>query len=173
MARGMELAAVGVRILGAVAPAHRGPRAVVGARAGRQALRQGPAGASLPAGTGSAIVSSLVARGAGPRPRERLTGMGREDDIDRLYGLPLAEFTAARNALAKELGGDEGKRVTALRKPSAAAGALNQAVRREPKLLRAFLEAADALREAHEALIGGGEREALDEATRRERAAAG
>jgi hypothetical protein len=99
--------------------------------------------------------------------------MGLEDDIDRLYGLPLAEFTAARNALAKELGGDEGKRVKALRKPSAAAGALNQAVRREPKLLRAFLEAADALRESHEALIGGGEREALDDATRRERAAAG
>ncbi len=30
--------------------------------------------------------------------------MALDDDIDRLYELPLGEFTAARNALAKELG---------------------------------------------------------------------
>src|SRR3954451_6400970 len=98
--------------------------------------------------------------------------MANDEDIDRLYALPLGEFTAARNALAKELGGEEGKRVKGLRKPSAAAWALNQAVRREPKLLKEFLEAGAELRKAHEALMGGGDRAAVDEATRRERAAA-
>src|SRR3954471_5284623 len=99
--------------------------------------------------------------------------MGNDEDIDRLYALPLSEFTAARNTVAKELGGEEGKRVKALRKPSAAAWALNQAVRSRPELLNEFLESATALREAHEALLDGGERDALEEATRRERAAAG
>src|SRR3954465_15890063 len=98
--------------------------------------------------------------------------MPSDEDIDRLYELPLAEFTAARNALAKELGGEEGKRVKALRKPSAAAWALNQAVRRTPGVLDEFLGAAEELRQAHEALLGGGDREAVDRATRRERAAA-
>jgi hypothetical protein len=101
-----------------------------------------------------------------------LTGMGAEDDIDHLYELPLEEFTSARNALAKDLGGEEGKRVKALRKPSAAAWALNQAARRSPAILDEFLGAAEELRQAHEALLGGGDREAVDAATRRERAAA-
>ena len=45
--------------------------------------------------------------------------------IDRLYQLPLDEFTAARNALAKELG-KEGAPVKTLAKPPAAAWAINQ-----------------------------------------------
>jgi hypothetical protein len=98
--------------------------------------------------------------------------MPSEEDIDRLYQLPLEEFTAARNALAKELGGEKGKRVKGLRKPSAAAWALNQAVRREPKLVKEFLEAGGDLRQAHGALMAGGQRQAVDQATRRERAAA-
>jgi hypothetical protein len=98
--------------------------------------------------------------------------MDVDREIDRLYELPLAEFTAARNALAKELTGDERERVKKLRKPSAAAWALNQAVRRSPEGLEEFLAAGDELRGAHEALLGGGERQAVEEATRRERAAA-
>src|SRR4051794_41911269 len=77
-------------------------------------------------------------------PRQRPDnpgGMASDEDIDRLYGLPLAEFTAARNALAKELGGEEGKGVKALRKPSAAAWALNQAVREAPDKLAEVLTA--------------------------------
>lgn len=98
--------------------------------------------------------------------------MARDDEIDRLYDLPLGEFTAARNALAKELSGEERERVKGLRKPSAAAWALNQAVRSSPELLKEFLAAGEQLREAHEALLAGGERQPVDEATRRERAAA-
>src|SRR4051794_41928643 len=99
--------------------------------------------------------------------------MGRDDDIDRLYELPLSEFTAARNALAKELGGEQGKRVKALRKPSVAAWALNQAVRGAPDKLREFLSAGEGLREAYEALMGGGGRKPPGGATPRGRAAAG
>ena len=102
--------------------------------------------------------------------------MAADERIDDLYGLPLDEFTAARNALAKELRASDreaAERVKALRKPSAAAWALNQAVRRDPARLKEFLDAAGELREAHEALLGGGDRQALETATARERQAAG
>jgi hypothetical protein len=49
-----------------------------------------------------------------------------EEAIDRLYALPLDEFVAARNELAKQLGGDDRKTIRALSKPSAVAWALNQ-----------------------------------------------
>src|SRR6266850_7664125 len=56
-----------------------------------------------------------------------------EDDVDALYGLPLAEFTAARNTLAARLKkagrgdmGGEADFVKALVKPSISAWAVNQ-----------------------------------------------
>ncbi|MDX6610842.1 MAG: hypothetical protein QOD75_28 [Blastocatellia bacterium] len=53
-----------------------------------------------------------------------------ETDLDALFGLPLAEFTGARNALAARLKkagrGDEAVRVKALAKPSVSAWAVNQ-----------------------------------------------
>src|SRR3954467_10630494 len=102
--------------------------------------------------------------------------MAEDGRIDELYDLPLDEFTAARNELAKELRSsdrEEAERVKGLRKPSAAAWALNQAVRRDPGPLEEFLAAAGELRAAHEALLAGGERAPLEAATRREREAAG
>lgn len=55
---------------------------------------------------------------------------GPENDLDALFRLPVAEFTAARNALAVQLkkGGlrDESDRVRALLKPSISAWAVNQ-----------------------------------------------
>ena len=55
---------------------------------------------------------------------------GPENDLDALFRLPVAEFTAARNALAVQLkkGGrrDESDRVKALLKPSITAWAVNQ-----------------------------------------------
>src|SRR4051812_9999937 len=102
--------------------------------------------------------------------------MAEDERIDGLYDLPLDEFTAARNSLAKELRAsdrDEAERVKGLRKPSAAAWALNQAVRRDPSRLNEFLEAARELREAYEGLLAGGDREALEAAMARERQAAG
>lgn len=68
---------------------------------------------------------------------------------DDLYGLPLEEFTGARNALAKERPEAKG-----LRKPTLAAWAVNQLARRHRRELDAFLEAAGALREAQ---LGGGD----------------
>ena len=75
--------------------------------------------------------------------------MDVEEAIDRLYSLPLDEFTAARNAAAKELEGDDAKRVKALRKPTLSAWAVNQAVRAEPGLVEALLGAGGELRQAH------------------------
>ena len=46
-------------------------------------------------------------------------------EIDRLYQLPLDEFTDARNALAKAAG-KNGAKVRGLRKPPVAAWAINQ-----------------------------------------------
>ena len=80
--------------------------------------------------------------------------------IDALYGEPLDTFTAARNALAKELtqAGDRdgAAAVKALRKPSIAAWALNQLARTRPTDVERLLAAGEALRHAqHEALEGG------------------
>lgn len=67
---------------------------------------------------------------------------------DDLYGLPLEEFTAARDALAKQRPEAKG-----LRKPSSAAYAVNQLARRHPGELDSFLAAAAQLR--HAQLRGG------------------
>ena len=56
-----------------------------------------------------------------------------EDEVDRLYGLPLEEFTPARNELAKRLRKDgrkaEAARVGELAKPSLALWTVNQLAR--------------------------------------------
>jgi hypothetical protein len=93
----------------------------------------------------------------------------------RLYGLPLAEFTPARNALAKELRA-EGDReaaeaVRALRKPSRAAWAVNQLVRAEPELVEALLGAGGELRQAHRQAASGRGAEQLRGAADAERSA--
>ena len=95
---------------------------------------------------------------------------------DDLYGLPLSEFTPARNALAKELaregGKDEAKRIKALRKPNVPAWLVNQVTRRSPKESKALLRAGERLRKAQEkALAGGAGRDALERAIAAERAA--
>ena len=86
-----------------------------------------------------------------------------------LYGLPLEEFTRARDALAKELraGGDKegAAEVKRLRKPSVAAWALNQAARRHGPEVRRLLEAGAASREAQEEALTG-DAGPLREATR-------
>ena len=109
--------------------------------------------------------------------------MDVEEEIDRLYSLPLDEFTPARNALAKELGGEEAGRVKALRKPTLSAWAVNQAVRAAPGLLEALLGAGGELRQAHRQATRGtpgqlraaaeAEREAVDALAAAARKAAG
>jgi hypothetical protein len=72
--------------------------------------------------------------------------------IDALYGLPLEEFVAARNELAKALKregkADASKQVAKLRKPSAVAAAVNRAARRMPRLVESLIAADEALRAA-------------------------
>jgi hypothetical protein len=97
-------------------------------------------------------------------------------EIDRLYGLPLDEFVAGREALAKRLRAagerEAAGQVKALRKPTAGAWALNQAVRRRRRETDELLEAGERLRAAHAALLGGGGRDQLRAAMERERALA-
>lgn len=92
-----------------------------------------------------------------------------------LYGLPLDEFTKARNTLARELtrGGekDEAARVKALRKPSQPAWIVNQLTRRRKREAKALLRAGDRLRSAQEKTLGGGGRAALEKAVAAERRA--
>jgi hypothetical protein len=97
-------------------------------------------------------------------------------EADDLYGLALDEFVPARDALAKRLRADgrrdEADEVGALRKPSVAAWAANQAVRTQPRAARELWAAGDELRRAHAAIVGGkGDGGTLREATARQRAA--
>jgi len=83
--------------------------------------------------------------------------------VDPLYDLPVAEFVAARNALAKDLkaAGDKAgsAEVTKLRRPTATAWALNQVARHQPDVLVAALTAKAELRAVTE---GTGRGEDLD-----------
>jgi hypothetical protein len=98
-----------------------------------------------------------------------------EEREDRLYSLPLEQFTAERNVLAAELraAGDvrEADRVKALRKPTRAAWAVNQLVRAEPDLVEALLGAGGELRQAHRRAASGKRAEQLRDAARAEREA--
>jgi len=87
-----------------------------------------------------------------------------DEIIDRLYSLPLAEFTAARNEAAAGLSGEDRTRVKALRKPTAAAAAVNQLVREHREDVDTFLSASAAVRDAQ---VGG--KGSLEEATRQQR----
>jgi hypothetical protein len=99
------------------------------------------------------------------------------DEIaDRLYGLELDEFTQARNDAAAELRAEgrreEADEIKALRKPTAAAAAVNRLVREQRKDVEQFLAAAAKLRDAQFAGKGDlaaatkAERDALSKLTR-------
>jgi hypothetical protein len=68
---------------------------------------------------------------------------------DELYALPLAAFTPARDARAKEL---KDARVKALRKPTLAAWVVNLLVRHETEQVDQVLEVGNALRAAAEGM---------------------
>lgn len=90
--------------------------------------------------------------------------MDLDEALDRLYAAPLGDFTATRNALAKDLGTD-GAQVKALKKPNLAAWAVNQLVRRHPDKLDELFSATDRLRRAQRKVLSGGKATALREAT--------
>jgi hypothetical protein len=83
-----------------------------------------------------------------------MTRQTQDDPIDRLYQLPLEEFTAARNALAKESGPKAGE-IKQLEKPSTPAWAINQLFWRERKLYDRVLEAASTRRDAYRHVLAG------------------
>jgi hypothetical protein len=90
-----------------------------------------------------------------------------------LYGLPLDEFTKARDELARELrragkkeAADE---VKAMRKPPVSAWTVNQVARRHPQELKALVKAGDELRKAQRQAVSGRDPEVLREATNRHR----
>ncbi len=72
--------------------------------------------------------------------------------VDRLFQLPLDQFTAARNALAKETGAAEIRR---LPRPPLAAWAVNQLYWRERDVFTALIAAAEGLRKTHRAALAG------------------
>jgi hypothetical protein len=92
----------------------------------------------------------------------------------RLYGLPATEFTAARNARAKELRKEDPELAAAvakLPKPTAAAGAVNQLVREDPSEVRALVQSGKRLREAQELAVAGKRGASLADAIEEHRAA--
>jgi hypothetical protein len=96
-----------------------------------------------------------------------------DNEIDRLYELPLGEFTAARNKLAGRLR-KEGDRAAAeevkgLKKPSEPAWAVNQLARANRRKMTALLQAGERLREAHQAAGARGGRDELRAAIADER----
>jgi hypothetical protein len=81
-----------------------------------------------------------------------------DSQIDRLYKLPLDEFTEARNALAKELAStskEHAAEVRALQKPSVPAWAINQVYWHHRPAYHALDAASAALRNAHAAVLAG------------------
>jgi hypothetical protein len=75
-------------------------------------------------------------------------------EIDELYKLPLGEFTAGRNALAKRAG-TEAAGIRALAKPTLAAWAVNQLYWKERSIHDRLVERAADLRSTHDAALHG------------------
>ncbi|MEO7158243.1 MAG: hypothetical protein ABI039_11805 [Vicinamibacterales bacterium] len=78
--------------------------------------------------------------------------MSADQKIDQLYQLPLDEFTAARNALAKETA--EGA-IKKLEKPNLAAWAVNQLYWHERKLYDEVIKTSTQVRTAHRQMLSG------------------
>jgi hypothetical protein len=84
--------------------------------------------------------------------------------LDKLYAVPLDEFTSTRNALAKELG-SHGDEIKTLKKPNLAAWALNQLARRHATELDELFSVTDKLRHAQRRVMSGGKASDLRGAT--------
>jgi hypothetical protein len=86
-------------------------------------------------------------------------------EIDRLFELPLDEFTSSRNELARRLKreGDKeaAEQVQAFAKPSVPVWTINQLARQEKDRVKALLDAGAKLRKAQEGALAGGRSDAL------------
>jgi hypothetical protein len=85
--------------------------------------------------------------------------MSSTAEVDRLFQLPLGEFTAARNALASKLKKDgdpeEGDRIKALSKPPVSAWVANQLYWKHRNAFERLLAAGDEFRKAQAAQLAG------------------
>lgn len=105
--------------------------------------------------------------------------MAEEHDVDprvdELFTLPPDAFTAARNALVKVLRSEGGRdlagEVGGLRRPTAAAWAINQVVRTHRDRFDALLDAGDQVRAAQRRALSGVRQSGMRDATRNRRAA--
>lgn len=97
-----------------------------------------------------------------------------EAELDRLYELPLDEFTAARNDLSKRARKSGGKDVVAtikaLPKPTISAWAVNQLARRQRGLIEAFVATSATAMAAQRRVFAGAGDVALREAMHAQRA---
>ncbi len=99
-----------------------------------------------------------------------------DENLDRLYALPLDEFVSARDALVKELRRDKKREeaawVKGLKKPSVAAWLTNQLIRQLGSQAKAFFSAAEELRRVHwQVAEGKGDAADLRQASEKEREA--
>jgi len=95
-------------------------------------------------------------------------------ETQKLYGLPLSQFTAARNTRVKALKQSDPElaaAVAALPKPSVSAGALNELVHEDPSEVRALVQSGKRLRQAQEAAVSGKKGADLNEAIKEHRVA--
>jgi hypothetical protein len=98
-----------------------------------------------------------------------------DDQLDRLYGLPLDGFTAARDELAAELREqgtrEEAAEVKKLRKPSVPAWTVNQLARTHRPEVDELISVGKDLRKAQKKALSGGGAEAIRDVTVRRRRA--
>ncbi|HEX5718229.1 MAG TPA: hypothetical protein VF179_18860 [Thermoanaerobaculia bacterium] len=91
-----------------------------------------------------------------------------DTEIQRLYGLPLGEFTAARNTLAKQLrkdGEKEGaEEVASLPKPTVSAWAVNHLFTTDSERMEELLASGERARKALHSILSGGDPGALRDA---------
>lgn len=142
------------------------------ARSRRPPQRVG--GRLTPAATTGGLVLSL--RHPERTRSAKISRVSVDEIADRLYALPPEEFTQARNQAERELRQagerEQADEVKALRKPTAAASAVNRLVREHRSEVDAFLAAAASLRDAQFARKGdvasaaAAQREALDKLVR-------
>lgn len=94
--------------------------------------------------------------------------MTLDEALDELYGAPLEEFVAERKRLANKLEGDDAKEIASRKKPNVAAWVLNQLARRERRDVDLLLDAGHRLRQAQAGVLRGAEKEAFEDARRKE-----
>jgi hypothetical protein len=87
-----------------------------------------------------------ISEGAVPRSSRS------SDPYDELYAAPIAQFVATRNAIAQRLGkagaADAARALRATPKPKVTVWALNRTARTDPKLVKTFVAAFDAVKHA-------------------------